>query len=442
MKGGAAAEFAIHLDDAVVFVDDAVRDRKTEAGAGGLGGEKRIEHMGQVFRRNARPVVLNAQAQARHGDRLAPQVVLVRRHVDHFGAHNQVAAFGDRVDRVQEKVEQRLCQHVRVAVDAVDARLELALEIDVALAELLFHEVQRVVDDAVQVHRGQAGFRRPGKPQELIHDPVDARHFVAEQVGKRFAEIRVIVSLGQQLGERLHRHQRVFDFVGHARGEGAKTGEAVGAANLLFQFFNLRLVGKHHQRAEHFSRVAVEQGAPEPDRHFAVADHQAAVDVAAAALIERLLKREGQRGRQRGDVGVQHVFAAQSGDAFGLAVKHRDGARGIHRDHPADEAIEQDVVVNAAVLHLGVQLGIFQGDRELIGEAGQHRELDRAVDAGGGARTEQHQPDQLALHPHAGERGDPEIAHALFHLLQGLGRTQPLDHVEHQRFGLFGHRAN
>jgi hypothetical protein len=69
-------------------------------------------------------------------------------------------------------------------------RLELALQVDVALAELLLHEVQRVVDDAVQVHRGQARFRRPGKPQQLIHDPVDARHFLAEQVGKRVAEIR------------------------------------------------------------------------------------------------------------------------------------------------------------------------------------------------------------------------------------------------------------
>ena len=58
MEGRALAQFALHLDPAVMLLDDAEDGGQAEAGAFAqfLGGEERLENARQVFRRDALPV--------------------------------------------------------------------------------------------------------------------------------------------------------------------------------------------------------------------------------------------------------------------------------------------------------------------------------------------------------------------------------------------------
>src|SRR5690349_20640361 len=51
--GGAAAFLAVDRDRAAVFLHDGLGDAEAQAGAGGLGGEERVEQLGQRTARDA-----------------------------------------------------------------------------------------------------------------------------------------------------------------------------------------------------------------------------------------------------------------------------------------------------------------------------------------------------------------------------------------------------
>src|ERR1041384_5458127 len=75
--------------------------------------------------------------------------------------------------------------------------------------------------------------------------------------GKRFPKIRILISLGQKLGERLDRNERILDFVCHAGRERAEAGEPVAAANLQFEALDRGDISQHHERAEDLSILPV-----------------------------------------------------------------------------------------------------------------------------------------------------------------------------------------
>ena len=120
MKGGAHAEVALHIHESVVLVNDAVRDGEAEAGAGAFCGEEGIEDVGHVFGADAVAGVANAQANVGFGDDLAPEVELSGFLFDHGGADLQEgAAFFERINGVQEQIEEGLNEEVMVAGDEV-----------------------------------------------------------------------------------------------------------------------------------------------------------------------------------------------------------------------------------------------------------------------------------------------------------------------------------
>src|SRR5205085_2417866 len=104
-------------------------------------------------------------------------------------------------------------------------------------------------------------FRGPGKPQQLVYQRIDSVDLVPDQVRKGAAEIRVLVTLRQQLRESLDRNERVLDFVSHAGGERAETGQPVAAADLQFKPFKGGDVSQYHERAQHFALLPVENRA-------------------------------------------------------------------------------------------------------------------------------------------------------------------------------------
>ena len=87
------------------------------------------------------------------------------------------------------------------------------------------------------MHRLQQRLRRPRKAQKLVHERIDPINLVPDQVRESLAEIGVLVTFRQELGEGFDRNKRVLDFVGHAGGKGAETREPVASANLQFEAF-------------------------------------------------------------------------------------------------------------------------------------------------------------------------------------------------------------
>ena len=105
-EGGAAVDLAVHLDVAVMLLDDVVDDGQAQAGplADRLGGEERIEYLFQVLFRDAAAVVLEAD-----GDLLAAL----------FAADRDPALALDGVDGVDEQVDEQLLQPGGEAVEAM-----------------------------------------------------------------------------------------------------------------------------------------------------------------------------------------------------------------------------------------------------------------------------------------------------------------------------------
>src|SRR5262245_45885939 len=68
---GPAAFLAVHRDGAAVLLHDGLRDAETEPGALGLGGEERVEQLGQHAARDAHAVVDDAHL-LRFDPRCAP----------------------------------------------------------------------------------------------------------------------------------------------------------------------------------------------------------------------------------------------------------------------------------------------------------------------------------------------------------------------------------
>src|SRR5262249_23267886 len=106
---GALAEFAVDPDGPPVGKNDALAQREAEAdaGAGGLGSEKWIEHPLQMLARDANAIVDHANDDERMVTALAARFVL--------GDHANGAAFAlGRIGGVVQQVEQHLLNLVFV----------------------------------------------------------------------------------------------------------------------------------------------------------------------------------------------------------------------------------------------------------------------------------------------------------------------------------------
>ena len=93
---------------------------------------------------------------------------------------------------------------------------------------------------------------------------------MADQIREGLAEIRILVTLRQQLREGLDRDERILDFVRHPGRKRAETGQAIAAANLQFESFQRGDVGQHHERAQHLPVLSVKNRAARADHDRAI----------------------------------------------------------------------------------------------------------------------------------------------------------------------------
>jgi hypothetical protein len=101
---------------------------------------------------------------------------------------------------------------------------------------------------------------------------------------------------------------------------------------------------------------------------------------------EGLPERLDQGGAGSRSIGCCRIVAVlHAQDAFGFAVADGDALVVAGRDHAADQVVEQDVVVDRAVLQAGVELRVFQAHRQLVGQQLQGALVLPVVDAAGQA---------------------------------------------------------
>src|SRR5260370_6519984 len=138
----AGAGMTLHANLAGVFLDDAVGDGKTEAGAAGLafarrglGGEEGIVDALDVLGSNARSGVGHA-----HTDAVAVHCGDAQRPTPWHGV------FG-----VQEQIQEHLLQSSRIPLNGRQLGSESVLHLDFRDLELVLEKGQRVGDDFVHI---------------------------------------------------------------------------------------------------------------------------------------------------------------------------------------------------------------------------------------------------------------------------------------------------
>ena len=206
---GAASGSGLHLDGAVVGVDEGARDGEAEPGAAAVGGadeaHELFEHLLAVLRRDARPVV-------DHPDLAGAAVV--ETHDD-----RDLGAGGREAERVLEQHHDDQLDHLRIERD--DHHVALDGEADAITSGEMAEPSHRAPGELADVDGFEARVERarmdPAQLEHLGDEPFEPLRFFAggeEQQGAgRVVELRGRVF--QRRHRRLDRRERRAEVVGH-----------------------------------------------------------------------------------------------------------------------------------------------------------------------------------------------------------------------------------
>jgi len=275
-KNAAPGGFAVHIDEAVVLLDDAVNGGEPQPRSFSdlLGREERFENMGKVSGGDAGACVAHHEADVGAGGRIRMGETV--RPVDHDvgGFERELSARRHRVARVHRQIDQNLFDLRRIDFHRPETRFREDVERNVftdQAAERRFH----VSDQVVEVDDLRLNHLFAGEGQKL-------RGQIARAAGGFFDFLDVVKhgAAGFELElDEVHVSQdhieHVVEVVRHAAGQPSDGLQLLGLQKLVFQFFPLRLrlfpfgdVFAGHQDADRFAGlVALEAGGDlEPDR--------------------------------------------------------------------------------------------------------------------------------------------------------------------------------
>lgn len=307
-----------------------------------------------------------------------------------FGGDGECSAVFHGIYCVEEEVDEGLCQEVGIAADDIALFGVGLVEVYLFLFELLLDDLEGACEDFVHARGVEARLGGAGEAEELVDDGVNAFDLLSDQEREGLAEVFIVVAVGEELRECLEGDERVFDFVGHARGECADAGESVGSADLFFELLEERQIFEQQEGAQLSAGVAAEgDGAEANGETFGAVHGERDFDISpVGAAGQGGVQRECQIRRQALD-GLLHERFINVKDALCLAIAHRDSPFVIGGNDACDHAVEKYVVVDRAVLDLGVEVGIFEADGELIAEHLERALLGLSVDAAGEAGAEE-----------------------------------------------------
>src|SRR6266436_4312639 len=145
-----------------MFLNDSVGHCQAEARttADAFGGEEWIVNLGNVLRRYSHAAVCDFDQQ---------RLVIVS---SARGQGDAAVAVGDRIARVENQVRKHLLQLNRVAMNRRQVLCIVAHNLDIAAAQLWFEQLQRVVEDPVNVDSGKLSRAARAREVQQIVDNV------------------------------------------------------------------------------------------------------------------------------------------------------------------------------------------------------------------------------------------------------------------------------
>src|SRR5580698_795684 len=225
-EGGSGAGMTLHANLAGVFLDDAISDRKAQAGAAGLafargslGGKKRIVNALNILGRDAGSGVGHA-----HADALAVE-----------RGHAQRAAARHGIFGIQEQVQEHLLQSSRIPLNGRQFGLEYILHLDLGYLELVLQQSQGVGDYFVHVDVTDLAAAGAREIQQVVDDLRGAEGLPRDLL-EQASLLRISLQLlAQHLGVGGDYRQRRVDFMGHASRQQTDGRKFIGLRKLGFE---------------------------------------------------------------------------------------------------------------------------------------------------------------------------------------------------------------
>src|SRR5687767_1360787 len=291
---------------AAVHGGHARRDGQAEAGAPGPGGDERLENAVEYL--GGDPVAGVGHRQQR----------LVRLAAD--GGHHGAGGRRGFV-RIDQEIEGQLLETVVVGHD--DDRLVRQIDVEpyALLGKGWLQDLDGLGDRTAQIDADVRSLARLRERSQTIEQPLDAPDLPGRDAAELVDELRVVLTPGQQLRERLDRHQGILDLVGDAGGEHLEVGEPLGFLPLQLELFQGRQIAEDGDGAHDGSRLVEDRRGGEDHRtdfralrelYFRDLDHLALVQRGVQPLAERLRKGGREALTDVGGRSEEHTSELQS----------------------------------------------------------------------------------------------------------------------------------
>ena len=210
MEAGALSNRAEQADGAAVLLDDPAGRGQAQSRAAFLGGEVDLKDGVDVLRRDTR---------ARVGDLDLHALVPGR------GADDQLAAFRHGLLGVEDDVQQRLLEQIRVRLDLGHVIRQVRQQADVVLRPLARREVEQFLKKLVDVAPRDLDRRAPCEAQKLVERLLQAARLHLQDLAATFdlpRENRILVLglLPKKLDVHPQNREGVLEFVRQPLGQG------------------------------------------------------------------------------------------------------------------------------------------------------------------------------------------------------------------------------
>src|SRR5690606_37987209 len=156
-EGCASPRRAVYVDASGMFLYDSIADRKTEARAlsNFFSGEERIVNLLDIIPRDPHAGVVNLDDDFR--------ILLICRYV-------QLSSVRHCIFGIEEEVHKNLLQLPGMTDGSRKRRVELEMDVNIALFELMLQQRKSVHHQTVEVDFFEIGVRETGEVQEIVND--------------------------------------------------------------------------------------------------------------------------------------------------------------------------------------------------------------------------------------------------------------------------------
>ena len=320
---------------------------------GGLGGEERLEDVGQRVVVHAGAVVRHAQADPRSGRHVGAARGLGRGHGLQRRLDDQPAAVGHRVAGVDRQVHQHLLDLARVGLDRAGLADGADVELQVLADQAPQHAIE-LADDGVEIDDARLDDLPAREQQQLAGQGGGALAGALDLLERRPVRMRRRDLAEDDVGVALHDGEQVVEVVRDAAGEPADRLHLLRLQELLLELLALGDVDADCPRRPLRQRALAGDVRPGdgPLRAVLAGDRQLPVAELHArqrhvAAHPRPLEGVRDEAMDEADVG-EHLVGGEAGDALALLVPEHEVALVVERGHQHRHVLDDRLQAAAA----------------------------------------------------------------------------------------------